>query len=130
MTIAELWREAKSLPYTLGFPLRDPHWFRQHTAAHLVGGPAWWLFGLFVLRWLVQGVVGVLSYAGYPLTVSSLWFPGLAWVGAVGATVIRQGWMRETKGPREFPLYAMVWDSVTSSLAAAVAAILWVLIHG
>lgn len=109
MLLAEIWAELRDLPRTIGRPLRDPSWFRKHTKAHLVGGPSWWAVGCY------------------------FWFSPLsfkAWAFAVAATVIRQGWMRETKGVREFPLYAMVWDSLTSSAAAAVVALLWVLIRG
>jgi hypothetical protein len=97
MTLADLWAECKALPHTIGLPLQDPTWFRRHMVNHLVGGPL--LYG-----------VGV--WFGLP----AFWF-------AVVATVLRQEAMREAKGPREFPLYAMLWDSATSSAAAGVVAL-------
>lgn len=40
-------------------------------------------------------------------------------------SLLRQEVLREAKGPLEFPLYAMVWDTVTATVAAALAAFLW-----
>lgn len=39
-------------------------------------------------------------------------------------SLLRQEVLREAKGPTEFPLYAMVWDTVASVLAATLAAFL------
>ena len=47
----------------------------------------------------------------------------VALVGIV--SLLRQEVLREAKGPREFPLYAIVWDTVAAVLAAALIARVW-----
>lgn len=81
-------------------PFSLPGYFTQHTVWHLVGGVLW----LALFLWL-----GVSS--------------PFRW--AIAAPAIRQGWCRETKGPGEFPLYAMVWDTATSVAASYGASLLW-----
>lgn len=98
MRLDELWAEVKELPHSLAYPLHEDGWWTRHALPHLVGGVVLYALGLLF------GANGLLFAAVY--------------------TVARQELCREVKGPREFPLYAMAWDSCTSITAAACAALL------
>lgn len=98
-----------------------PDGTKNHVLAHAVGGAVWWLAGLLLLHGAASAVQPV-----FEIYDISTWFP---WGAVVVAFVEQVRWQFDLEemhstAKMNLPIWSMVWDIVTSTVAASVLAIL------